>query len=989
MSPVAFSWKSLLALSLAVACALSIARADAPAPKTPHPSASDAPTSAPIKLLPTNLFFRLDKTLYQAVWACAAPSPGELVTVLSDAGEATFNAETLPRYGGKLVVPVPPAEKSQRVEARISGSGRRGVVELPPTRKWTIYIVPHTHLDIGYTDSQENVWRDLAKNLDGVIDLCRRTADWPEGSQYRWTIEQTALFENFALRYPKERVEALVKLIREDRIELAGYWVNLCTELAGPEGLIRGTYSGRRLADRYGLTVDTVMLNDVPGYTWCLPQLWSKTGARYANLRANGARAKFLWDRPGAVPRAFRWEGPDGSRLVCWYTDSYREANFLRQRFPGGKGKPVPPEREKWLYENINRFLRRAEATPYDRDVLQLRMGGDNITAVESVCHWVRCWNERWEYPKLRIATSREFFTALDDGKKEIPVVRGDIPDWWADGAASSAEQTGQARIAHDQAVALETLMSLPEGPVSASQEKTFRDIHNQILLYAEHTWGAETAFHRTDPKMVEGQWAVKRGYVDTAIEQLESARQDWDRAVDAWTGDGRKQVIVWNSLSWPRTGLVELPSGKLPPGCALMAPDGRRVPVVSSTEGRSCFVARDVPAMGYALYAIDPGPANDDPNAAKKSPSLYQIEFDAKQGAVRQIRHRPTGQTLLETSPRFAFNQYVRETGGYRNELWVMRSKKRIRPEDKTVHVSEPAELVEHVRTPVFERITTRTTGPVAPTIEQSYTAYPDLDWIDVVNRVKKTSTLEVEGVYFAFPFAMKSPDCRLEIPFSSMRPGKDQLRYSATDCYSLYHWLELSDRDHGLLWASIEAPNVVFNDLWPECWTDEVNIDTGLILSYVMNNYWGTNYRFEQGGDLVFRYRIQSYAGQPRRVRSFRFGHEAATPLSAQVVSVAEGSLPKTRSWFRVEPDHVILQGFKRAEDGRGWIARLVELGDADTTARLRLPKGEWKACLADPAERDEKPLSITATANGPTMTVPMRRGEIVTLRMQESTK
>lgn len=992
---------------------------------------------------PTELFFRADGRLYRAVLTDIPPNTCATLQVKSADGTKSYSTDSLRRFMGKLVIPIIPSDKPQRVEITFEHRGQQDggqsiACEIKPARHWRIHIIPHTHLDIGYTDLQENVWRELAENLDGVIDLCKKTSDWPKGSQYRWTIEQSSLFENFANRHPQHRVDELVELIREGRIELAGYWVNLLTELAGPEGLVRATYPARRIAQKYGLTVDTVMLNDVPGYTWCMPKIWTDSGIRYANLRANGARSKFLWDRPAAVPRPFRWQSPDGAEILCWYTDSYREANFLRRDFPGDSSLKNDAKLQRWLYTNIMRHLRRAAASGYRRDLLPLRMGGDNITAVESVCSWVRHWNQQWAYPQLAIVTNRQFFKALDDGQHKIPVLCGDIPDWWADGAASSAEQTGQARLAHDRAVSFETLCVLPDGPMSAlpsghevplSRElatvsnlmpmdmtlkdtatdsaknipnqqtlrQSFHKIHRDILLYDEHTWGASKRFWKSgDMKMVDGQWAVKRGFIDSAQKRIDRVRRQWKRAVDVWAKPLGHGIIVWNSLSWTRSDMVQIDAEGLPQQFTLRAPDGKAVPVCRTGKNHWAFVAEDVPSLGYAFYQIVP---TLDKTTFKKphkpAACRYEIRFDKKLGAVTQIIDRKTRRHLLQDNPRYTFNQYLYEDTGIRNECFPVREKRRLLPKDKNVTVAAPARLVAHEITPVFERIVTQTSGRQAPIIEQSYTVYPNLDWIDITNSVHKTATRDTEEVYFAFPLAVDSPQCRIEIPFGCMRPGKQQLQYSATDFYSIYHWVEMWNSQGGILWASLEAPLVVFEDLWPECWTDQVTIDTGTFFSYVMNSCWGTNYRFEQGGHITFRYRLRDYQGKPNRVRAFRFGHEACVPLIAQMVQSQEKvqsqqkqnkKTPSRKSWFKLEPPHVMITSMKRADSGPRLIARLLELGVGDTTALLALPAGNWKATRVDMVERNQGSLKILKRSGRQIVEIPLSKAEIATICIEK---
>lgn len=935
-----------------------------------------------LKLEPTELFLHHGDQVCQAVLAVLEPEAGETLKVQCDAGEVTYAADDLPRFMGRLVIPVPPAEAPQQVAVECVNTKHAGSLELPPARRWEIYIVPHTHLDVGFTNLQEKVWEELSENLVGVIELCNKTTDWPDEARFHWTIEGTALFENFAERHP-DHVDALVKLIRAGRVELTAFWANMLTELCGPESLIRSLYSSRQLSDKYGLRIDTIMINDVPGYTWALPQLFTQIGLRYANLRANGIRGKFIFDRPGAVPRPFRWESPDGSRITCWYTDSYREANYLRRGFPTEPGAADDRTLQRMLYENLNNHLKRAAQSGYNHNALQLRMGGDNLTAVESVCQWVRYWNAKWAYPRLRIATSRQFFHALTNDSKPIPVARGDIPDWWADGAASSAQQTADCRIAHDKAVALETLFALPDGPAAKTETPPFPDIYRNLMLYSEHTWGASSHWYKDDMSVVEGQWKVKRGYVDNAIADVNAGEKTWEKAVGDWAKPAKDSIIVWNPSSWTRSDIVSVPVSDLPESFTLRHPQREESTPVQKDGDQWCFIAKSIPPMGYQLFEIETGQSVPSP----KDPPPYEIIFDENKGVVTQIKHRLNGQELLEANPEFAFNQYVHETGIERKNIYPAQLESPRSPDFKKIELSKPAKVIDRVDGPVFQRIVTETSGPMAPSIKQSYTVYRGLDRLDISNIVEKTATETPEGIYFAFPFGFESPQCRLDIPFAIMCPGLEQLKYTATDFYSIYHFVEFAGDQGGVLWSAVEAPVVVFGDRWPECWTDDLSIDNGMLFSYAMTNYWFTNYRRQQGGTLRFRYAVQAYNGRPSKVRSYRFGQDSTNRMPAQVVRGDGGQMDPLRSWYKIKPENVAIIGMKRAENGQGWIVRLLELGVSDCVARLTWPKGETFWPLAtDPTERNHRALaSVVDEAGKPVaVRVALRKGELANIRL-----
>ncbi|MBN2311714.1 MAG: hypothetical protein JXR94_22235, partial [Candidatus Hydrogenedentes bacterium] len=218
---------------------------------------------------------------------------------------------------GGWAVHVAEPEKPMTLDVAFeAGSGRRLEAEcrLEPATPWTFYMTPHTHYDIGYTEPQPEVIERLARDTNDAIQFCEDTADWPAESRYRWTVEVTSLADHFIRRHP-DQVERFMQLVREGRIEICGYYLNMPTELTGHEETIRCLYYAQHLRERYGVRIDTVMIDDVPGYGWALADLFVDAGMGRASFRANAIRGQFLWYREGAVPRPFYWEGPAGKRL--------------------------------------------------------------------------------------------------------------------------------------------------------------------------------------------------------------------------------------------------------------------------------------------------------------------------------------------------------------------------------------------------------------------------------------------------------------------------------------------------------------------------------------------------------------------------------------------------------------------------------------------------------------------------------------------------
>ena len=65
-----------------------------------------------------------------------------------------------------------------------------------------------------------NVLDDHARFLDDVVRFCEQTADYPEESQFRFTVETAWSIQHYVAHRPPEAVERLMRLAREGRIEV-------------------------------------------------------------------------------------------------------------------------------------------------------------------------------------------------------------------------------------------------------------------------------------------------------------------------------------------------------------------------------------------------------------------------------------------------------------------------------------------------------------------------------------------------------------------------------------------------------------------------------------------------------------------------------------------------------------------------------------------------------------------------------------------------
>jgi hypothetical protein len=91
-------------------------------------------------------------------------------------------------------------------------------VEIRPQRKWSVFLVHHSHLDIGYTDTQGSVLQHHLQYLDSVLDLASATDDWPENAKFRWNVEATWPLLHWIKNRPERDRSRFFDRVREGRL---------------------------------------------------------------------------------------------------------------------------------------------------------------------------------------------------------------------------------------------------------------------------------------------------------------------------------------------------------------------------------------------------------------------------------------------------------------------------------------------------------------------------------------------------------------------------------------------------------------------------------------------------------------------------------------------------------------------------------------------------------------------------------------------------
>ncbi len=772
------------------------------------------------------------------------------------------------------------------------------------SRPWTVFLVHHTHVDIGYTEPQAVVSRRHAEFIAQALDFCSATDSLPPGERFCWTCEVSWTVQRFLARYP-ERAEEFFRRVREGRIEVTALYVQL-TDLFGAELLEATTDYAVGLGRRHDFRVTTAMNDDVNGWAWGLADMLARRGVRFFDTGINATRAVAV--RP--CPRPFRWVGPAGGEVLHWHSDGYMRANGLL----GDAGAPG---------QGLIEYLRRREADGYPAEAIALRVQGrahDNAPPGLWLCDRVRQWNAEQRNPRLVLCTSREWSDWLAaNWPRPFAEHRAGWPDWWADGNGTALRESALVRRAQAN---LATARILAAARGGALDPERLAEARENAALFCEHTWGAWCSTDDPDATESRAQWTAKAAFAYAAAAEAESLVRDQLAEEAGCRPSAGPSILVFNPLDWTSDECAELLVPDADIGMAteswvpapartaagpafhlVDAESGVRVPVARSPAiadsarrpaQRVRFIARGLPGRGFRAYRVAAGEA--DPAVRSRcgagfveSPWL-RVALDPAGGGIRSVRDAASGAEWVRPDVGWLLGEAVHERipgpdGRSRLASWSG-GIRRDAPLERTRITFGPAEPLA-LPFGAGVRLAARAGVGSVRSMTVDAIVYDDLPRLDLLYRMEKSPEREAEALYVAFPLGAGPAEAWLDIPGGPMRPGVDQVPGTATDWHGIQDWFAVAGGAHTVVVASPDVPLVQVGGINTGQWMERMPPFGGVIMSWVFNNYWFTNFPAEQGGMLEWRYSLTLQRGAFDSSRAREFGLAIRRPPVARVVS------------------------------------------------------------------------------------------------------
>ena len=831
--------------------------------------------------------------------------------VSSQSGSAlTQGGEEAPNGSYRVFIPEVTSEQ-QVVVSFEKSSDIKLDLSVKPQRHWTIHLVHHTHLDIGYTDPQGRVLAEHLAFLDSCLDLMNRTDSWPDDAKFRWSVEALWSFDEWTKVRSKEKIDEFIRRVKEGRIELTAMPYNLHSETCSTDELHELLRLARDVSKQYGIEIPAAMQTDVPGAVVGLTDVLAANKVKYLSVAHNWAGRSVPHLVGGQdQPRLFRWVGPSGKGVLVWVTDTPHGLAYMEGPMIGFNDGyewvddllpaylqshaehpyPYPGGVFGWAVDNAE-----IHRKPYPWDILHLRIQGqfaDNAPPRYIMAETVKRWNESWAYPKLRLSTNKDFFEDAEQRLgSQIQTIEGDWTDWWVEGVGSGARPNAMVRNAQINAADAQTVGALASfyGSVEGPEiTKGSEIVYGNASLFDEHTWGAANPWTIGDEGMDSGdqQWHWKYAKALAADDEgevlLDRACSHLGDVLSTAPG-ALASFYISNTAIWNRSDevMVFLPESRVPLETVIKVIDSRNKKELSFYEsgqinpkhrnaGRFIHIAiNEVPAIGVVRVDILEGSKNKESKGELKNELVLENEFlkvtlDPKTSSVSSIYSKSLKKEIVRQDSVVGFNGYIYDeyasAGGFNHQSGRMEGNIGL---DllATRSLTRPGVVIDSGTNDVKEWVTIESQAPGSSWIRATYSLNKNADRLDINNRIYKEATMTKESGYFAFPFALENPITRVELSGGMSGSDLPLVPGSALHMRAARRWVSFEDKEMSVALAIQDAPLIQLGGValpyapFPPTMGDP---EPATVYSWAYNNIWDTNFPGQQGFEMNFRYSV-----------------------------------------------------------------------------------------------------------------------------------
>ncbi len=772
----------------------------------------------------------------------------------------------------------------------------------------------HSHIDVAWLWPLRETESKCARTFGTQLALME---EYPE---FKFLQSQCHLYWMVKNHYPKlyARIKEAAK--NGQWIPDGGMWVESDTNVTSGESLIRQFIHGKRFyKEEFGFDSEMMWLPDVFGYSGALPQIMGGCGIKYFSTQ------KIFWNYPGGDKfpyNLFWWEGIDGSRVLSYFHNDYNSMTDPKSVFT------------RWN-ERVQKD------TTHPGRLMPFGHGDGGGGPTRDHIEFLRRMKDLQGAPKCHIGTPAAFFKKAKTEK---------IPAWFGElyFQAHRGTYTSQAKTKKGNRKCEFALREAELWGAAASALAKFA----YPLEQADSLWKAVllNQFHDIIPGS-----SIARVYVEAEALHADVIAKAGTIAGEArlsMAKQERNAATVFNSLSWSRDGVVELP-----PNFKGAEDEDGQILQTQKHDGRVFALVGGVPSCGWRTVrnsAIVPPRHGGAARATKNSleNELVKAVFNSC-GELVSFTDKKTGIDIAAgTCNRLRLYKDV--PGWF--DAWDIDSIYKLQP----VEIPAAAEIHVGAEGPIFASITVRRKFGKSELSQEIVLRAGSrrLDFRTVVEWRESHKLLKVN-----FPVNVRSEDALHEIQFGHIRrPTHSSKQYDA-DKFEVcnYKWTALAEENRGA---------AVLNDCKYGVNVEKNSINLTLLKSALAPDMTADKGRQE------FTYSFYFWEGPLASSRVVQESYDLNVPLS-----VEDGAAGR-RELFGTDSPSVIVETVKPAEDGSGDIVvRLYESARSSVDCEFRTSLPVKTAAETDMLEREKRKLKLSSGA----VNLSFRPFEIKTLRLK----
>ena len=800
------------------------------------------------------------------------------------------------------------AEASAFLDAEL-----RKIEFLPPCE---VVMDGHSHIDVAWLwriqESERKSARTFSNNLL-LMDI------YPE---FTFTQSQAILYDMVKRLYPDLYARLREKVANGQWGVVGNTWVECDTNIASGEAMIRQLLYGREFfLKEFGVSSDTYWLPDCFGFSYALPQIIKRSGMKYF------ITAKLRNQDTNRFPHTlFRWRGADGSEILAYNQRSHYEGDFSAAQLC------------ETAYENDQRDA--GNGMTFGMFGYGDGGGGCTYRMVETAKRMRRFPG----LPSSHMGHPSEFFAAVEKDMDKLPVWNDEMYYENHRGTYTSQAFIKKNNRRGEFLLSRVEMASLFAG--TGYDRENLETLWKLLLKNQFHDLLPGTSIHeaiedcRPDYVKInaEGE-ALLRAALSAAGKKIAAAK------------DG---VAVWNLTGFALTAPVtaEVPAKTGVAGC-------RSVCFEENGKTFVRFIAKDVPPMGYKVFAFASEEAQTPVTATTRllENELLRVTF-ADNGEIAEVYDKDNNRQVLTgkgNALTVFIDKCVHETAwnlekNYQKKYWNL----------------DKADSIEAVEQNAVRGVVRVKRTFHKSTITQDIVLYAGSREVRFETSVDWHESDKV--LKAAFPVSVLNREASFEIAHGAIqRPTHRNTSYDAAKFEQCAHkWADLSEGDYGVS---------ILNDCKYGYDVEDSRMRLTLMRAPTCPDTIGDH------GVNTFTYSLYPHAGTWQTADTVKNALALNVPLIADVIPAQDGSMPAEMSFIETDRADIVIDAFKQAQDGDGMILRLYEAKQmrGDVRVTVRLPFARVTECNLMETNEQDVPVKDGA------FTFPIRPFEVKTFRLR----